>query len=49
MNLATTESFLKLSEANYKGKHEDTLCRKCGAQKENIEHLFHCQNFKENL
>ena len=33
--------------ANYKGKHEDTLCRRCGAQEENIEHLFHCQNFKE--
>ena len=29
------------------GKHEDTLCRRCGAQEENIEHLFHCQNFKE--
>ena len=34
-------------KANYKGKHEDTLCRRCGAQEENIEHLFHCQNFKE--
>ena len=33
-------------KANYKGKHEDTLCRRCGAQEENIEHLFHCQNFK---
>ena len=28
-------------------KHEDALCRRCGAQEENIEHLFHCQNFKE--
>ena len=34
-------------KANYKGKHEDALGRKCGAQEENIEHLFHCQKFRE--
>ena len=34
-------------KANYKGKNEDALCRRYGAQEENIEHLFYCQNFKE--
>ena len=34
-------------KANYKGKYEDVMCRRCGAQEENIEHLFHCQKFKE--
>ncbi len=34
-------------KANYKGKHENALCRRCGAQEETIEHSFQCQNFKE--
>ena len=34
-------------KANYKGKYENALCRRCGTQEENIEHIWQCQKFTE--
>ena len=40
---------LKLNMTELKANYEDALCRRLGAQEENIKHLFQCQNFKEKL
>ena len=31
--------------ANYKEKYSDSLCRRCGAHEEYIEHLWDCPSF----
>ena len=33
-------------KANYKGKYDNTSCRRCGLHEENIEHLWQCKKFK---
>ncbi len=36
-------------KANYKGKYDNTSCRRCGSHEENIEHIWQCKKFKREL